>query len=40
MQDSKRIADELAMKRKVELDKIEKQRDEDYKKKLLDQMRR
>lgn len=40
MQDAKRIADELAMKRKVELDKIEKQRDEDYKKKLLDQMRR
>ena len=40
MQDSKKIADELAMKRKVELDKIEKQRDEDYKKKLLDQMRR
>ncbi len=35
MQDAKRIADELAMKRKVELDKIEKQRDEDYKKKLL-----
>jgi hypothetical protein len=40
MQDAKRITEELAMKRKVELDKIEKQRDEDYKKKLLDQMRR
>jgi hypothetical protein len=35
MQDAKRIGDELAMKRKVELEKIEKQRDEDYKKKLL-----
>lgn len=39
MQDAKRITEELAMKRKVELDKIEKQRDENYKKKLVEQMR-
>jgi len=40
MQEAKRIAEELAMKRQVELDKIQKQRDEDYKKNLLEQMRR
>lgn len=35
MTEAKRQAEELAMKRKVELDKIEKKRDEEYKQKLL-----
>lgn len=40
MQEAKRIAEEQGMKRQVELDRIQKQKDEEYKRKLLDQMRR
>jgi hypothetical protein len=40
MVEVKRIAEEQAAKRQMELDRIQKARDEDYKKKLLEQMRR
>lgn len=40
MQAAKRMAEEQAMKRQVELDKIQKQKDEAYKQKLLQDMRR
>ena len=40
MIEAKRIAEEQAVKRQLELDKIEKRRDEDYKKQLVEQMRR
>lgn len=40
MQEAKRIAEEQAMKRQVELDKIQKQKDEQYKRKLVEDMRR
>lgn len=40
MQEAQRIAQEQAMKRQVELDKIQKQRDEEYKRKLVEDMRR
>jgi len=35
MGEAKRIAEELAAKRQVELDRIQKAKDEDYKKKLI-----
>lgn len=40
MTEAKRIAEEQAVKRQAELDKIQKARDEEYKKKLVEQMRR
>lgn len=40
MIEAKRIAEEQAAKRQIELDKIQKARDEEYKKQLLEQMRR
>ena len=40
MIEAKRIAEEQAMKRQVELDKIQKKKDEAYKKELVEQMRR
>lgn len=40
MVEAKRIAEEQAMKRQVELDRIQKQKDADYKAKLLEQMKR
>jgi hypothetical protein len=40
MQAAKRIAEEQGMKRQVELDKIQKQKDEQYKQRLLEEMRR
>lgn len=39
MVEAKRIAEEQAMKRQVELDKIEKRRDEEYKQQLKERMR-
>lgn len=39
MIEAKRIAEEQAMKRQVQLDKIQKRKDEEYKAKLLEQMR-
>ena len=40
MAEAKRMAEEQAMKRQVELDKIQKQKDAQYKAQLLEQMRR
>lgn len=40
MQEAQRIAKEQSVKRQLELDRIQKQRDEDYKKKLVEDMRR
>lgn len=40
MIEAKRIAEEQAMKRQMELDKIQKRKDEEYKKQLVEQMRR
>lgn len=40
MVEAKRIAEEQAMKRQLELDKIQKRKDEEYKQKLLEQMKR
>ena len=40
MVDAKQKGDEAAMKRKVELDRIEKEQDAAYKKRVLDEMRR
>jgi hypothetical protein len=40
MVEAKRILEEQAVKRQAELDRIQKAKDEEYKKKLLDQMRR
>ena len=40
MIEAKRIAEEQAMKRQVELDQIQKKKDEAYKKDLVEQMRR
>ena len=40
MIDAKRQAEEMKVKKQMELDKIERQRDEDHKKRLLIQMKR
>lgn len=40
MQAAKRLAEEQGMKRQVELDKIQKQKDEQYKQRLLEDIRR
>ena len=40
MIEAKRIAEEQAVKRQLELDRIQKAKDEQYKKELLDKMRR
>ena len=40
MIEAKRIAEEQAMKRQLQLDRIQKKKDEEYKAKLLEQMRR
>lgn len=38
--EAKRLAEEQAVKRKLELERIQKAKDEAYKKELLEQMRR
>lgn len=40
MVEAKRIAEEQAMKRQLELDKIQKRKDQEYKAKLLEDMKR
>lgn len=40
MLEAKRIAEEQAVKRQLELDRIQKARDEAYKKELVERMRR
>ena len=40
MIEAKRIAEEQAIKRQLELDKIQKRKDEEYKAKLVEDMRR